>query len=130
MTLILFDHKMVDNKAVSIFYEYKLQASQEYLHKFDQPYSAFESDLTIHRRVIPVKKNTLRVLCDAIHRATAGIGDQAEMSEHVDREADIPSSLFPVDPTKRKTMDEPDSNTITKRVKGSDHKEEESVDVV
>lgn len=132
VTLFLFDHEKPSDsdQIISTFYEYKLQVSQTYLCKFDQPYAVFESELTIHRQVIPLKRNMLKVLSDAVQRAATGPGDAAETAAYTDREAAITNSPYPVDSTKRKVLDESDSNILVKRVKSGNHKGKEWSDVV
>ncbi|KUJ11042.1 uncharacterized protein LY89DRAFT_722911 [Mollisia scopiformis] len=127
VTLFLFDHELPSDsdQIISTFYEYTLQASQTYLSKFDQSYDAFESELNIHRRVIPLKRNMLKVLSDAVQRAATGPGDQAETAASTDREAAITNSPYPVDLAKRKPLDELDSNILVKRVKSSNHEGKE-----
>jgi hypothetical protein len=132
VTLFLFDHKEPSdsNQIISTFYEYKLQASQTYLCKFDQSYAVFESELAIHRRVIPLKRKMLKVLSDAVQRAATGPGDQAETAPYASREAAITNSPHPVDSIKRKALDESDSNIFVKRVKSGNHKGKEWNDVI
>ncbi|KAL5319049.1 hypothetical protein ACEPPN_014119 [Leptodophora sp. 'Broadleaf-Isolate-01'] len=132
VTLFLFDHEKSSDsdQIISTFYEYKLQASPTYLSKFDQSYAAFESELAIHRRVIPLKRNMLKVLSDAVRRAATGPGDEAETVAYTDREAAIINSPYPVDSTKRKALDESDSNILVKRVKSDNHKGKEWNNVV
>ncbi|KAH9207464.1 hypothetical protein DL95DRAFT_527895 [Leptodontidium sp. 2 PMI_412] len=132
VTLFLFDHEKSSDsdQIISTFYEYKLQASPTYLSKFDQSYAAFESELAVHRRAIPLKRNMLKVLSDAVQRAATGPGDEAETAAYTDREAAIINSPYPVDSTKRKALDESDSNILVKRVKSDNHKGKEWNNVV
>lgn len=72
----------------------------------------------------------LKVLSDAVRRAATGPGDEAETVAYTDREAAIINSPYPVDSTKRKALDESDSNILVKRVKSDNHKGKEWNNVV
>jgi hypothetical protein len=72
----------------------------------------------------------LKVLSDVVQRAATGPGDQAEIAAYTEHEACITISAYPDDSTKRKALDESDSNIVVKRAKSGNHNGKDRSDVV
>ena len=118
MTLFLPNHERHlppnSSQITSTVYEYTLQASQTYLQKFDQPYNAFESDLTIHRRIIPVEEQNFELLSQAVQRA-----DSLQAETEAVEENSTTITFLPIDSNKGKVLDVSNNNTPSKRIKSS-----------
>ena len=123
VTLFLPSHeRKPDHPTISPVYEYTLKASHAFLQKFDQPYNAFESDLTIHRRTIPFQKETSdELLLQAVQRASMNhsFGQTNNQADHENATSII---SLPVDSNKREALDVLDNNIPSKRVKTSESK--------
>jgi len=116
VTIFLPSHERQPDQTISTVYEYTLKASQTYLQKFDQPYNIFESDLIIHRRIIPLQKETFELLSQAVRRAAGSQADHEKVTGAVEEDA-ISIIPLPVDSNKRKVLDISDINIPSKRIK-------------
>lgn len=52
-----------------LLYCYRYQVSEAYLQKFEQPYLAFDADLTVNCQIIPLKNENFDVIREAVRRA-------------------------------------------------------------